>query len=165
MELVDETRLRLTTAENDILAAEADVALARAKKRLAEVAFEKDKRQEETAGIAAPRPPIPNLTESELARDVANCELTSAKAKLAKASANLDFRREQLARIRQLHDQGAVEMRLVNEMEAQLKAGEAGRAAAEAGVAVAQSRLKSAEDILHRLKSDEGSKSESPSPP
>jgi multidrug resistance efflux pump len=145
MELVDETRLRLTTAENDVVVAEADVALAQAKKRLAEVAFEKDRPQEQTAGIAAPRPPITNLTESELARDMATSEVMRAKANLAKAAANLTFQTKQHERMRQLHEKGAAEKNMVSETEAQVRAADANLRAAEAAAFEAAARLKAAE--------------------
>ena len=64
--------------------------------------------------------------------------------------AKVAFRTKQFDRIRQLHERGAVEKRLVQETESQLRAAEADQRAAQAIVSAAQTSLKAAEEPASR---------------
>jgi hypothetical protein len=163
LEVVEEAGLRLTLAENGELIAKADVALAGAKRKLIEVAFERERLRKVIDHIKAiARNPDDDpamikykrrsmeLAQSdlELTRGAAAAELERAKASLAQATANFAFRTKQFDRIRQLDERHAVEKRIVQETEAQLKAAEADQRAGQAIVSAAYARLKAAEENL-----------------
>ena len=164
--LVEEATLRSTVAENDVLVAKTDVALAEARKKQVEVAFERERLQNQidelkrVAGqrdhptiIAAVRR-ITQLTQSdlELTRDAAAAELEGAKANLAQATAKVAFHTKQFDRVRQLHERGAVEKRIVDQTEGQLREAEADQHSAQAILSAAQARLKAADDNLKARK-------------
>ncbi len=74
------------------------------------------------------------------------------KAQRSQATAKVAFHTKQFNRIRMLHEQHAVEKRVVEETEDQLRAAEADQHSAQATVSVAQSRLTAAEENLKARK-------------
>jgi serine/threonine protein kinase len=164
--LVEETGVRLAVVESSEQVARAEVALAEARRKQVEVAFERERVQKviEHIKAIARYPDDPAMiqskrrarelaqTELELTRDAAAAELERAKANLAKATANVPFLTSQLKRLRQLHERHAVEQRLVQETESQLGAAAADQRAGQAILSAAQARLKAAEESLKARK-------------
>jgi serine/threonine protein kinase len=162
LEVVEEAGFHLTLAENGELIARADVALAGAKRKQIEVAFERERLQKVIDQIraVARQPNDPALlefnrramelaqTEIELTRDVAAAERERAKANLAQAAAKVAFRTKQFDRTRKLHERHAVAERLVRETEVELRSAEADQHAAQSILSAAQARLRAAEERL-----------------
>jgi hypothetical protein len=169
--LVEEAELRLSVAENSVLVAKADVALAEARKKHVEIEFEIEwlrtqidrlktvARQQDDPAILAALAHATKLSRIDhgLTRDAAAAELERAKAKLAQATANVAFHTRQLDRLWKLPERPALEERIVREAEGQLKDAEAEQHAAQAIVSAAEARLKAAEGSLKARNDPQGS--------
>ena len=139
------------------------MALAEVKRKQVEVAFEREQVQKLIDHIKAiaRHPDLDPATREytsrateleqkdlELTRDAAAAELERARAKLGEATANVPFLTKQLDRFRQLHERHAIEQRLVQETESQLRAAEADQHTGQSVWSAAQARLKAAEESL-----------------